>query len=201
MVENKSPAPQLGQPQSIKPSTLAERMAMVRPSNRVAPPRLSPLADLFAEFEAEAAELNQVSDSINETIKTIETRLVSANAGIECFLEQPLQESDPERHGVTDANFDGHEWSDVYRYLLGFGKAPGDGWRLLVKTVQSQTGYDHEADESYGSETALKTFPLLEASRELRIRAIELIPDLVEALRNEAKRRVELIKASRNKLP
>jgi hypothetical protein len=155
------------------------------------------LHDLFEELERSANELNEYADSINLSIKNTEERLAPMNIGVELFLEEPLLESDPEASQAADENGDIYVITEAYQDLLGFGKAPEDGWCLLIKRVQVQDSHREGGnDEVSHSETPLKNYPLLQASRELRILALGRIPELLKALTTAVDRRVEAIRNS-----
>jgi hypothetical protein len=146
------------------------------------------LTDLLSAFESKAAKLNKSSDSINEIIKAVEERLVRANAGVAVFLEEPVLETgEPHR--------DGGECTLSDECQLGFTKFDS-GWHLAVKKwVIRDFGPEQGSDRA-----VLAVVPLLQAARNLRIRALEILRDLQEAINERVDRQDEVIAQAKTKL-
>ena len=129
-------------------------------------------SDIFTELERSARKLNQLSDSIDQTINRqiseAEKRLMSMRIDVEVFLQEPL------------------EAGNGTRFQLGYGKGPGQmerdigEWHLLLRREDSAS--DHEA--------------LLYASRDLRSLALQHLTELLTALKIQVDRRIEAIQNS-----
>jgi hypothetical protein len=143
-------------------------------------------SDLFTELESSAGRLNELSDSIdrsiNQKIREVEERLDSMRIGIEALLEEPLSKTPVEK---TDG-------LSIYR--LGYRKDPdvmAERWCLFIKHSLGQRGVpDYETSDF---EEPVEIYPLLQASRELRILAIRHLPELLKTLQTEVDRRVQAI--------
>ncbi len=138
------------------------------------------VASMLRRFSSAATRLNADSDSANATISAIEKHLVDENVGLEVWLPQVVTSADPEGSTLEKT------WAAT---RLGFTKLDGE-WQLAVKPVRFVTGF-FEGDTScpYQEEfVAGDPVPLLKSSREIRIRALKLLPDLIEQLTEEAER-------------
>jgi hypothetical protein len=143
------------------------------------------VSSMLRKFSSAATRLNAESDSVNITIAGIETQLVDANVGLEVWLRQVVTSTD------AKGNAHGKSWTAT---RLGFAKI-GNEWCLAVKPVRFDAGF-FEGDTScpYQEEYADgEPMRLLKASRQIRIRALELLPELVEQLTLEASRCAEMI--------
>jgi hypothetical protein len=141
------------------------------------------LPDLLARFESEAQKLNRKSDSINAILKGIEQRLIKANAGVEAWLRDPdqllwsiVKIEDPPSTG-----------SSLHKREMGFTKLDSGGWGLAVREMlHPQEGdildYGEDEDIRYGNPVCVSVTPLLQASREYRLKALELMPELLKQL-------------------
>lgn len=135
----------------------------------------SDFSSALDRFTSASARLNAESDSVNAIILDVEQRLVAANPGAECWLDSALTASDHERSARGETTWTVH--------LLGFSKVDGE-WCIAVKPRTYVTGF-FEGDTAcpYRDEfVAGDTVPLLNASRDLRIAALSLLPELIESL-------------------
>lgn len=130
---------------------------------------------LFDSLAKTAERLNEKSDSINETLEAFEKKLNELNLGLEVWLSRnPLE--------VTDSEGDSQH-SKYHKAILGYCKLGGE-WKLTVKRlrveawVEEENDYQQEFDPTYRG--------LLDASRELRIAALDLLPTLLEDLEDKA---------------
>jgi hypothetical protein len=156
------------------------------------------VSGLLSEIEKSAAELNRASDLINRNLKAIEERLVGANTGVEVFLLPPLVESEPKTTVGSTSNDDTFLVTDSYQDRLGFGKAPEDGWCLLIKRVHIQDSrleesVDEESDGYSHTETTDQIYPVLQASRELRIAALGRMKEFLQVFKGAIELRVDAI--------
>lgn len=113
--------------------------------------------------------LNEASDQLSKQISAIEVALNEYKLGVWVWAKKPIltetEISDPDEQGRRfEYNFD---------HQLGYGKHKGK-WGLLVSS-----GW--EGDD--GMDT--KITPLRDAPREIRIKAMDRIPDLMDDLAQE----------------
>jgi hypothetical protein len=143
------------------------------------------LSRLLSELQQNAQKLNEASDSINLVVTSIEQKIVESNVGLECWLDFDPIDRTKWTYWRDDSNTDHSSRTET---ILGFAKlVQPEGWRLAVREREVDT-YGEETKSEYKTPT-----PLWRASRELRIRALEKMPDIIELLRDEAKRSLEAI--------
>jgi hypothetical protein len=142
---------------------------------------------LLSELKESAQELNSASDSINLIISSIEQKILESNVGLECWLlSEPLNSGEPTRQQINDRGDWGSAWTDT---VLGFAKLDAhEGWRLAVREIGFTAVEDAEAVADYEQPS-----PLWRASRELRIRALEKMPALLQCLRDKVKKSLDAI--------
>jgi len=140
----------------------------------------------LSELERKAQRLNQASDSLNLILSQVEERLVHANVGVEVWLRKALASTDSEgsTHGETT-------WSSQF---LGFAKLNGR-WCLAIKPTRFASGFfEGDTNSPYQNEYSDGApIPLSKASRDLRIAAVEVLPDLINLLAEETDRCVRTI--------
>ncbi len=126
--------------------------------------------------------------SINSTIMLCEQSLVNANAGIEHWLLSDLSRDMPTTDGKGDRS---------YRACrLGFAKVNGE-WHLVVQRltkewyVEDLGGGDH--DEGWCVQNTEAPTLLSQASRDLRIAALEQLPELIQQLTTKARQGITTI--------
>jgi hypothetical protein len=128
--------------------------------------------------------LNAASDQLTHTLQTIQERLNALAIGLEVWVDDPL--SKHHLREVLDANDEPTGRREYDTHDLGYGRL-GDGWALIVRErrhVETPTGYNNDWDtESFQDYGVL---PLLKASRELRVAAVPLLPQLIEAIERDA---------------
>jgi len=141
--------------------------------------RLNSLAKL-------APQLNKATDLYMDELREIEEKLKKLNLGIEVELNEAIQEG----HHFSEDNPNGEPTGITFysAWMLGYGRirhSTFTEWSLLVYyyTVYSDDRDWQEED----------TFPLLEASRELRIAAAEKIPALLEKIEEAVKGKIETL--------
>jgi hypothetical protein len=144
------------------------------------------IPSLLRGFSRAATRLNAESDSANATLSAIEEELVEANVGIEVWLRRGLLSTDAERSTAGETIQTAH-W-------LGFAKVEGE-WCLAIKLMRFVSGF-FEGDSScpyqdeFGAGDPVR---LLRSSRQLRIAALEVLPELIELLTAEAQRCAQTI--------
>ena len=147
----------------------------------------------LADLPKLSKQVNEQSDQVNQVLQDLEKKLVAMNLGVETWV-QPEVTSGNALNVKLFTDGGGH-WSEDQ--ILGFGRF-GDRSMLLVKTLTFQKRYEEDDQEGYWdyhSESAPR--PLLQASREIRIKALDKIEDLLDALRKEAEAVLESIKKGR----
>jgi hypothetical protein len=122
------------------------------------------MVDTIRELADLSHQLNSDSDAVNSTIATINKKLRSLNLGIETWFNNPVLEPLP-----------GDQSRESVGPFLGYCSVE-DEWQLAIR----EKPRDWQGDLLRG--------PLLKASREVRIAALQYIPALVNQLKNEAQR-------------
>jgi hypothetical protein len=148
------------------------------------------LTVLLSRLSEAAGRLNRASDSINQRIANVEARLVEANIGIDAWLQHPLASSEIARSIHGDDS-----WSSQF---LGYTKVDGE-WCLAVKVSRFEHGH-FQGDSSARYQNEYKEADpvrLARAPRDIRIAALEQIPELVQLLTEEADRRAETIEKAK----
>ena len=131
-----------------------------------------------------AKTLNEKSDRANEIITSINQRLAELSFGLEVWHENHFVSAGDTYYQNEDEDMTGPEYFDVV--LLGYYRFD-DGWQLALKS-----GVIHRyIDAHYGSQvdevtSSNRPTPLLKGSREERIRAMHLIPELLKQIEDLA---------------
>ena len=148
------------------------------------------LDNAFSALEKLAKNLNDSSDEVNRALADSETKLVSLNIGLEIWYPQELDRRD------ATGSMRPNEVIDHVSDVLGFARVGGK-WCLAVKRVTVATGY-YEGDPecSYTNEYLDRApEPLLRQSRNLRIKALTILPDFLKHIANqvsETSKKVEI---------
>jgi hypothetical protein len=122
------------------------------------PPKDSPLKKLAQTAE----KLNKVSDQLTVQIELIEREFKRLNLGVTAWVTISQDEDE-------DGN-----WT---REELGYTRI-GNRWGVALKTLSGMLGDESEPDETFSG--------FSDAPRQLRIRAVKYIPELIEQLSVEA---------------
>jgi hypothetical protein len=139
--------------------------------------------------------LNANTDQLNTELKAIEDRINALSLGVEAWVtRRPLQEEFTNEWAALAKNalVASAALGDAKRSRtaaeLGYARFP-DGWKLAVRTVtypQTRTpgsiDWDEPATLGDAGEVCREAKPLLRASRTLRMKAVDRIPDLIDAL-------------------
>jgi hypothetical protein len=149
-------------------------------------------ADLLAELAKNAAEFNQATDSINSLIERFEETLRNLHLGIETWLvSYPLKSDESKVDYVEDPG--AIERGELaVNTQLGFTKRAGE-WGLAVRVVV----YRREGTLGREFLHANPEVPLRDASRALRIEALEHFPQLLHRLNEQVKDGIKKIQAAR----
>jgi hypothetical protein len=127
-------------------------------------------AQLLKQLSSASEGLNNVSDIFNGEIKVIEEALASYNLGVHawveaCILNEEYYGKDGVPLGVQER-----------KIMVGYEKWNGK-WCLMASS--------HTRDDEYPGD--LQQWILRDAPRDVRLKAIEGIPKLLEKLIEEAK--------------
>ncbi|HEY2545750.1 MAG TPA: hypothetical protein VGI46_06785 [Candidatus Acidoferrum sp.] len=136
------------------------------------------------ELASVSKKLNQKSDTLNATIESLNLQLGGLNLGVEAWVGN-ITTSDPwYRDDDEDQKFPLHEetWLGYYRF--------DRGWELAVKTVTRQQTETYNVEETIDVDNLL---PLTNASREIRIKAMKFIPELLDAIKETAEELLQSI--------
>jgi hypothetical protein len=163
------------------------------------------LSTLISRFQGKAKELNAASDSINTVITDVERKLVDANAGLEVWVQDgrgdALEITESSRRLTAEENGQSRAYWDWYEMYLGFAKInQTEGWRLAVRVrrhIVFERAEDHELDSSKESAEIVKTEALWKAGRNVRLKALEVLPSLVGRLTDAADKAVRTIETAK----
>jgi hypothetical protein len=115
-------------------------------------------------IETTAKTLNQSSDELSKRIADIESALNKYKLGLWVWLDKPILEE----HESDES--ERYHWKELY--CFGYGKLR-EKWGLLINVYPD---YDPEPNLVF----------LKDAPREIRVVAIDRIPDLLERIAEEA---------------
>ncbi len=115
-----------------------------------------------------ARSLNEASDQLAQQIGVMEAALNSYKLGVWAWVRTPiLSQTD-----LSEPDGDGRRYEITYEHRLGYGKH-NNKWGLLVSS-----GWD------FDDENTQIAF-LRDASREIRLRAMDKMPELLEVIVKE----------------
>ena len=136
-----------------------------------------------------APQLNKATDLYMDELKEIEEQLNSLNLGTEVELEGFVQEA------IYKSLFKNGELTkvDYPAWSLGYGKSNRGNWCLFIREYTITT--DTSSSDPHPSDVVGEGItPLLEASRDLRLAAAEQIPDLLIAIEEAVKAKIEKLR-------
>lgn len=117
----------------------------------------------FRELSKTATQLNFVSDALGKFVLEAESGLKTLNLGVSAWVKVTISGSDD---GLV-----------TYYEELGYDRV-GKNWCIALRTYRdaewSETSFDYEA------------WPFNEGPRELRIKAVDHLPALLQKLNTEA---------------
>ncbi|SRR6266851_4467662 len=141
---------------------------------------------LLKDLAAVATQLNEESDDLNEVLDAWDEKLRSLNIGLERWVAISSEDQ-----SVTVE--DGSDTKDVpgsVEQQLGWAKYDiGGGWRLVTR----EATYRGDADSGWQKIEQSLSQPIGEASREVRIEALEVLPRLLQELKESAEKAVAKI--------
>ncbi|HXQ22300.1 MAG TPA: hypothetical protein VN812_11550 [Candidatus Acidoferrales bacterium] len=147
---------------------------------------LKRLRSRLSELQPIAAELNKASDAFTVELKTLEADLSTLNIGIEVELPEPFYVEHAQHE--YDQHSEEISRSFVPEYRLVYGKIVNH-WRIAVRCLERESVWN-------GKDRYVQTWdrPLVDASRELRIAAVEHIGTLIDAIAVAAKEKLATVK-------
>ena len=140
----------------------------------------------ISELAPIAKQLNQRSNQLNSTLARINQKLSRMNLGVEVWLDKPLSADpwvkDDNKVLCRDAGY------------LGYSRL-GDKWELTVRVAMEENQSDNPRQEHIEKVGSPRYSSLLECSRNVRLAALEQLPELLDALKAEGERLLKLIDA------
>ena len=142
------------------------------------------VVDSINELSDLSRKLNQKSDALNAAIASINQKLAKLNFGLEVSLEQaPIECSD---FSTTESQLDDRPIDPIAdATLLGYCHVE-DEWQLAVKDVTLHTRTDDFGSTYNEATDSMPPRPLLKASRQLRFKSANEIPDLLDRIKTAA---------------
>ena len=136
-------------------------------------------------------KLNKKSNQLNSIISTANSKLAKLNLGAEVWLlREPIQVGD--FHDTYDDECEHRidRWRSAT--ILGYSKVD-DEWELSVKEVTFQTQFNPPGNDYEEVVNPKEPVSLLQASREVRINAMRVLPTLLDRLEKAANLLLESI--------
>jgi len=147
---------------------------------------LSSLRKQLDELAPLSAELNSASDAFMEALKAVEAELATLNLGLEVEYNRPIVEGDlkeeQDEQGVVTQKF-------KRLVFLGYGTNTGSGWGLQARHYRMVFRPD---DQMEYIQERVRT--LLNSPRAIRMAAAEHLSGLLQAIRDEASKRLDALK-------
>jgi hypothetical protein len=128
-------------------------------------------SNLLSELNKGASELNAGTQTVNSVLASVETQLTKMNLGFEVWVPDSLSTVQISEYRYQDTE-------------LGFTKT-GIDWSLAVRVREGQRDSQSDDFEWYPLPIPGST-RLLDASRQVRIKALQHMPELIEALKSKA---------------
>lgn len=146
------------------------------------------------KLEELAARLNQESDSINETIKAIQEKINSLNPGLEVWLDNDGFSADALAISNPEKNQDGN--IVLRKTYLGYSKL-NNKWALAIKVEDVVEFWDQDMQQNDTRIEDTEYSHLLEASRQIRIAALEKMQKLINTIADRAEGSSETIEKAK----
>ena len=147
---------------------------------------LSSLRKQLDELAPLSAELNTATDAFMATLKTVEAELATLNLGLEVEYNRPIVEGE-----VREEQDDqGVVTRKIKRLVfLGYGTNAGSGWALQARHYRMVFQSDDHME--YVQE---RVRTLLNSPRAVRMAAAEHLGGLLQAIQDEATKRLDALK-------
>ena len=128
-------------------------------------------SNLLSELNKSAGELNAGTETVNSVLASVETQLTKMNLGFEVWVPDSLSSIQISEYSYQDTE-------------LGFAKI-GTDWSLAVRVREGKRD-PRSGDFDWYPLPIPGSTRLLDASRRVRIKALQHIPELLEALKSKA---------------
>jgi hypothetical protein len=138
----------------------------------------------FSKLEKFSKKINEASDELTKAITAINEKLNSLNLGIETHVSDSLKSE----IGADDE--DGYKRETTWH--LGYGKSDDGRWGLLAWGFEERIPSGPNGYQVAEMLAECKHL-LLSCPRNLRVAAIEQIPQLIEQLEKEAQQFTESV--------
>jgi hypothetical protein len=149
------------------------------------------MVDTVDELASLSRKLNQNSNVLNNSIVTINDKLAKLKLGVEAWLlDSPIHVGDP----YFNPDDDEQRFPMRSELVLGFCKTD-DAWQLATKDIT--TGTDAFGRQFADIIEGGRPQALLESPRNVRIQAMDLVPDLLDALKAEAEKLLSSIEKAK----
>ncbi|HTR24274.1 MAG TPA: hypothetical protein VMI10_09830 [Terriglobales bacterium] len=135
----------------------------------------------LAELSSLAQQLNTKSNNLNGYIEALNQQLAAMNIGLEFYMKHPPLFTSGKR--LDDRTSPPTKYEE--NTYLGWDKL-GEKWELTVKEVTTEYQWNDDSREVEAVDSEEYT-PLLKASRELRLKAVDHFDDLLETLKMHVK--------------
>ena len=168
----------------------------------------------LASLAATSKELNEVSDALTASIRSVEERLAGLKLGIITEVSTPFHtqikydeefpgacvvDGDEEFTAQFDYSIADNPFVAAYKFFLEYRRY-GDTWRILVR--RDLTPYDFIADREMAlsdfelaEDVSIRTWtPLLDCSREIRVSAAPHIAELIGAIDQAARTQIQVLR-------
>src|SRR5271157_3111190 len=137
-------------------------------------------SSLLSELNKSASELNAGTETVNSVLASVETQLTKMNLGFEVWVPDSLSSIQVSEYRYQDTE-------------LGFAKI-GTDWSLAVRVREGKRDPRSGDFDWYPLPGSTR---LLDASRQVRIKALQHIPELLEALKSKADEAAATIKEAK----
>jgi hypothetical protein len=144
----------------------------------------------IADLAPLAKKVNETTDQINQIISTLNEKLAKLNLGVEIWLDRPGCALDATGWQVQHATCRTRNL-----WLLGYSRLDA-GWQLTVKQVTEESAID-DGGEEHLEELNPRYFPLLSASRKLRLAALDQVPRLLDEMNDEGRKLLDTVSTAR----
>lgn len=151
-------------------------------------------ADIFVRIQTAAKKLNASADKATAYLKSVEERLISASIGIEIIASKAAES----RNYLSDSEGASIELHEDRR--VGLAKV-GDKWRLVMRVCTYRVTKNDEWGGDDWLEQERRDHPLLDLSRQARIKAVPFIPPLLLEIASAAEEAVTAVERVVSTLP
>jgi hypothetical protein len=155
--------------------------------------RVIDMSDL-KDLEPLSTRINAASDALNSALESIQQKINDLALGVEVWLDadarQELERTIPDLETV------GH--TRIIRVVeLGYGRI-GDNWGFLVRVVHCPQEYDGQTWTWTGDSIVMvEPQALLRQARKYRVKAVALIPDLIDELKRSAETVIDAVEQAK----